>query len=106
MANTTTLNKIERAAKFLATPSAIAARNYLEPPYQLALLILDQFADGIPKDFEELSELTGINIETIRQYIRALKRGGYPLTVGNTAVKVKTGRKPVVISSKGTKGRR
>jgi O6-methylguanine-DNA--protein-cysteine methyltransferase len=100
MANATTVDKVRRAAKFLATPSAISARDYLEPPYQLALRIIDQFADGTSKDLDQLTELTGINKETIRQYLRALEKGGYPLQFTYAAIKAKTGRKPVVIRAR------
>lgn len=100
MANTTTVEKVRRAAKFLATPSAISARDYLEPPYQLALRIIDQFADGTAKDLEELAERTGLNKETVRQYLRALESGGYPLRFTYAAIKARTGKKPVEIAIK------
>lgn len=100
MANQRMIARIERAAKFLATPVAQNARGYLDKPLETALRILDQFADGKPHDYQEVAESTGIHPNTVQQCINALARGGYPLQFTFGEVRKTTGRKPVAIHKK------
>jgi len=79
--NSSTALKIERAAKFLKTPTAKQARDYLDEPYKLALEILEAFADGQPHNFSEIAEITGLNPCTVSQVLKALMRGGFEFTI-------------------------
>lgn len=97
MANKNTIARIERAAKFLATPTAQDAKGYLDKPLETALKILDQFADGKPHNYQKISEATGIHPTTVQQVVNALDRGGYPLQFTFGAVRKTTGRKLVAI---------
>jgi hypothetical protein len=92
--------KIREAAKFLATPTAQAARGYLDLPLESTLKVLDCFADGLPHSYEEIAEMIGMHDQTVRQIIRALDEGGYSLTFTYAEMKANTGRKPVAVQLK------
>lgn len=100
MAGTKFVDRIKSAARFLATPTAIAARGYLDAPLETALKVLDCFADGNSHDYEEISELTGIHYNTVSQIIKALEAGGYPLQFTYAELKAPTGRKPIAVSKR------
>lgn len=93
-------DRIEHSARFLATPTAQQARGYLLEPLETALTILAVFSDGKPHDYEEVAEKTGFHHTTVRQVIRSLERGGYPLQFTYGEVKARTGRKPVAVHLK------
>jgi len=96
------VERIESSARFLATSTAQSARGYLDSPLETALLVLDQFADGKARDYAEISEATGLHDSTVRQIIRALDHGGYPLQFKYADFRSKIGRKPVSIQKKET----
>ena len=100
MAGKVFTQKIRESARFLVTPTAQAARGYLDQPLETALKVLDCFADGKPHSYEEISETTGMHINTVKQIIRALEEGGYPLTFTYAEVKAVTGRKPIAVQRK------
>lgn len=77
--NKISATRIEKAARFLRTPTARQARGYLDKPLELTLRVLDSFADGRPHHPDEIAESTGLNINTIKQVLSALDRGGYGL---------------------------
>jgi len=107
MAGKKFVERIETAAKFLATPTAQAARGYLDAPLESALLVLAHFSDGKPHDYEEIAEATGMHQNTVRQIVRALERGGYPLQFTYAEVRdASTGRKPIAVSLKRKYGSR
>lgn len=99
MANDKYIERIKQSARFLATPTAIAARGYLDSPLEAALKVLDCFADGEQHDYEEIAEMTGMHKNTVSQIIRALDEGGFPLKFSYSALTAKTGRKPIIIRS-------
>lgn len=70
--------KIEGAAVFLSTKPALVARPYLDEPYQLALNILDQMRDGVPRTCQEIAALieSRPHFQSINQALMALERGG------------------------------
>jgi uncharacterized protein YerC len=103
MAGTKFIERIQKSARFLATPTAQSARGYLDAPLETALKVIDCFADGKPHDYEEISEMSGIHQNTVRQIIRALEIGGYPLQFTYAAMKATTGRKPVAIKKRARK---
>lgn len=100
MAGEKFVERIKQSARFLNTPTAQAARGYLDAPLETALKVLDCFADGKAHDYEKISEATGIHINTIRQIIKSLEEGGYPLQFTYAELKAPTGRKPVAIAAK------
>lgn len=100
MAGDKFVERIKTSARFLATPTAQAARGYLDAPLETALKVLDCFADGKNHDYQEISDATGIHGNTVRQIVRALELGGYPLQFTYAAVKAPTGRKPVAIATR------
>lgn len=102
MASTKTMERIKECAKFLSTPTAQNARGYLDKPLETALKVIDQFADGKAKDYEEIAEAIAISPRTVSQIINALNQGGYPLQFTYGAVKASTGRKPVAVVAKKT----
>lgn len=78
--NEVSIRRIERAARFLRTPTAKAARGYLARPLESALKVLDCLEDGKPHTHEEIAEMSGMNEKSVRQILAALDRGGYGLT--------------------------
>lgn len=100
MAGKKFVERIEKSARFLATPTAQQARGYLDAPLESALKVISAFADGQQHDYEELAEITGMHSQTVQQIIRALDRGGYPLQFTHAALKMPTGRKPVTVRKK------
>lgn len=100
MAGTKFVERIKNSARFLATPTAQAARGHLDDPLETALKVLDCFADGKPHDYAEISETTGIHQNTVRQIIKALDMGGYPLQFTYAEIRSKPiGRKPIAIKT-------
>ena len=97
MANQKTIQRIEKSAEFLGTPTAQKARGYLDAPLERALEVLDCLGDGNPHDYKEMAQDVGLHPNTVQQIINALDRGGYPLTFTYAMVKEKTGRKPVAV---------
>lgn len=77
--NSTSLQKIEKAARFLRTPTAQTARGYLDQPLETALKVLDCFADGKPRHPDQVAEELGLSETTVKQVLSALNRGGYGL---------------------------
>jgi predicted ArsR family transcriptional regulator len=100
MASKKFADRIEHAAKFLATPAAQKARGYLDQPLETALLVLACFADGKPHDYAEVAEETGLHHNTVRQVVNALDRGGYPLRFTNAMVRSSAGRPTTTIQQR------
>jgi biotin operon repressor len=96
------LSEIEGGAKFLKTPAAQAARGYLAKPLETALRVIDCLADGNQHTYEEIAEQCDLNVETVKQIIRALETGGYPIQFTYEAFKEpgKTGRKRSLVKRK------
>lgn len=76
--NTITLKKIEGAAAFLSTQSALIARPYLDEPYQMAFSALDAMRDGVPRSCQEIADLmpSKPSYQSINQLLMALDKGG------------------------------
>lgn len=73
--NNRSLEKVRVAAQFIGTqPEAVhLARSHLHPSIQQALDILEQLKDGQWRTAEEMSQVLGINKESTRQILNALK---------------------------------
>lgn len=81
MANVKTISRIKESALFLGTESAQKARGYLDPPLELALKVIDCIPEKeeTGATIEEIAQELQININTVRQILRALIQGEYPL---------------------------
>lgn len=87
--NQKTSSKIARAAPFLVTALAIECRDYLDPPYRLALDILEVLYEGKwYKSCEIAQHLIntnsnyrekGLNTGTVCQVLQALQKGSVAL---------------------------
>ena len=87
--NQKTFSKIARAAPFLVTARAIECRDYLAPPYRLALDILEVLRKGKwYKSCEIAQHLMdtnnnyqekGLNAGTVCQVLQALRKGSVAL---------------------------
>jgi transposase len=95
MASKAFLTRIEDAAFFLATPTAKQAKGYLDQPLETALKVIDCF-DG-DATCEAIAERTGLHINTVRNVVAALRRGGYPLSAENGPIR-RLGRPALVIT--------
>ena len=98
MASQSFHNRIQSSAKFLASATAQDARGYLDKPLETALDVLDCIQQE-PRSYEEISEETGLALNTIKQVLQALKAGGYPLVFyPDESRKVsRTGPAPLVV---------
>jgi len=89
------LNRIEDSAFFLATPTAKHAKGYLDQPLETALRVIEALGPGAT--YESIAQRTGLHINTIRNVVAALRRGGYPLSNEDGPIS-KLGRPSVVIT--------
>ena len=90
--NINTANKITSSALFLMTSDALKYRQYLEPCLRMALDILNvlrKFASEyhtsyqISQYLEKTTQIyreKGLNVNTVCQILRALKKGGVSLS--------------------------
>lgn len=83
--NQKTYSKIASAATFLVTDIAIECRDYLAPPFRLAIDILEVVGGGKPCKACEIAQYLmdknidyrekGLNPSTVRQVLQALRAG-------------------------------
>ncbi len=87
--NQKTYSKIVSAATFLLTNPAMEYKDYLEPPFRLALDILGVINDGKSYKPCEIAQYLmkqnldykekGLNPSTVRQVLQALRAGSAPV---------------------------
>ncbi|MBD2664053.1 hypothetical protein B6N60_03667 [Richelia sinica FACHB-800] len=87
--NQKTYSKIASAATFLLTNRATECKDYLEPPFRLAIDILEVMNDGKPYKPCEIAQYLmmqnidyrekGLNPSTVRQVLQALRAGSVPI---------------------------
>jgi hypothetical protein len=95
MASKAFLQRIEDAAFFLGTPTAKQAKGYLDQPLESALKVIEAFGPGAT--YESMADQTGLHINTVRNVVAALRRGGYPVSNEDGPVR-NLGRPSLVIT--------
>ena len=96
MASKQFIHRIEGAATFLSTPTAKQAKGYLDQPLETALRVIEALGPGAT--YEGMAQQTGLHLNTVRNVVAALRRGGYPLSDEDGPIST-LGRPSLVITS-------
>ena len=90
------VQRIEDSAFFLGTPTAKQAKGYLDQPLETALRVIEALVPGAT--YENIAQQTGLHLNTVRNVVAALRRGGYPLSDEDGPIST-LGRPSLVITS-------
>jgi hypothetical protein len=80
--NKNTFSLIKSAATFLQIKDIYQYQEFVKPGLDKALMIIAVIDNATMElTFAEISLVSGINVDTVAETIRALRLGGYPFNV-------------------------